>query len=87
MKRLLEIIFGKKEEVSGYHYSPITKREKSSDFISLRGLEGVEEVGIPKGFNPTIGGKVYLPSLTSIPEGFNPIRRIEGDLDLTKIKF
>jgi len=28
---------------------------------------------IPIGFNPTVGGSLYLESLTSIPEGFNPI--------------
>ncbi|HYD90467.1 MAG TPA: hypothetical protein VEA37_03145, partial [Flavobacterium sp.] len=27
---------------------------------------------IPEGFNPTVGGYLYLRSLTSIPEGFNP---------------
>jgi hypothetical protein len=27
---------------------------------------------IPEGFNPTVGGYLYLGSLTSIPEGFNP---------------
>ena len=27
---------------------------------------------IPDGFNPTVGGGLYLGSLTSIPDGFNP---------------
>jgi hypothetical protein len=27
---------------------------------------------IPEGFNPTVGGDLYLRSVTSIPEGFNP---------------
>jgi hypothetical protein len=35
---------------------------------------------IPEGFNPTVGGSLYLRSLTSIPEGFNPT--VGGDLDL-----
>jgi len=35
---------------------------------------------IPEGFNPTVGGDLYLRSLTSIPEGFNPT--VGGYLDL-----
>jgi len=38
---------------------------------------------IPKGFNPTVGGGLYLSSLTSIPEGFNPT--VGGDLNLRSL--
>jgi hypothetical protein len=38
---------------------------------------------IPEGFNPTVGGYLYLGSLTSIPEGFNPT--VGGDLDLRSL--
>ena len=35
---------------------------------------------IPEGFNPTVGGSLWLDGLTSIPEGFNPT--VGGDLFL-----
>jgi len=38
---------------------------------------------IPEGFNPTVGGSLYLSSLTSIPEGFNPT--VGGNLYLRSL--
>jgi hypothetical protein len=38
---------------------------------------------IPEGFNPTVGGSLYLSGLTSIPEGFNPT--VGGSLDLRRL--
>ena len=40
------------------------KYEKSLDLGRL--------TSIPIGFNPTVGGNLYLHRLTSIPDGFNP---------------
>ena len=36
---------------------------------------------IPDGFNPTVGGDLYLSSVTAIPDGFNPT--VGGDLYLS----
>jgi hypothetical protein len=38
---------------------------------------------IPDGFNPTVGGSLYLSSLTAIPDGFNPT--VGGYLDLSSL--
>jgi hypothetical protein len=45
----------------------------------LRGL-----TSIPAGFNPTIGGDLYLRGLTSIPAGFNPT--VGGYLELSGLE-
>jgi len=44
--------------------------------LDLSGL-----TSIPKEFNPTVGGSLYLSGLTSIPKEFNPT--VGGDLDLS----
>jgi hypothetical protein len=46
--------------------------------LDLRSL-----TSIPNGFNPTVGGSLYLSSLTSIPNGFNPT--VGGYLDLRSL--
>ena len=38
---------------------------------------------IPKGFNPTMGGSLYLDSVTEIPKGFNPT--VGGSLYLRSV--
>jgi len=38
---------------------------------------------LPDGFNPTVGGYLYLRSVTSLPDGFNPT--VGGDLDLRSV--
>jgi len=42
-------------------------KEKIESYLDLSSL-----TSIPDGFNPTVGGSLWLGSLTSIPEGFNP---------------
>ena len=38
---------------------------------------------IPEGFNPTVGGSLWLSGLKTVPEGFNPV--VEGNLYLTNV--
>ena len=56
--------FKKQFNLTENQFKGIDKVEWSLDLRSL--------TSIPEGFNPTVGGYLYLGSLTSIPEGFNP---------------
>ena len=60
--------------------------------ITEKQFSGEEKIGgdligsvtsIPQGFNPTVGGYLYLRSVTSIPQGFNPT--VGGNLDLRSV--
>ena len=53
-------------------------KEEIKDHLDLSSL-----TSIPDGFNPTVGGSLYLRSLTSIPEGFNPT--VGGSLYLSSL--
>ena len=48
-------------------FEAVMSGEKYEKALDLRSL-----TSIPDGFNPTVGGDLYLHSLTSIPVGFNP---------------
>jgi len=52
--------------------------EKYEKALDLRSL-----TSIPDGFNPTVGGSLYLESLASIPDGFNPT--VGRSLDLRNL--
>jgi hypothetical protein len=72
----------------------MTKSEFIKKYDLTEGqFNGTEKIGgslvsrhnsIPEGFNPNLGGSLWLGSLKSIPEGFNP--NVGGSLWLSSLK-